>query len=66
MGNIADAIKSLNQYLEIYMADADAYAELADLYLSITDYKKAVFCVEELILHNPYNYLYHLKYADVS
>jgi tetratricopeptide (TPR) repeat protein len=64
--NIEEAIKQLNQYLTVYMADVEAYAELADLYLSLQDYKKAAFCVEELILNNPHNYLYHLKYADVS
>ncbi|KAL0481351.1 ER membrane protein complex subunit 2 [Acrasis kona] len=65
-GETEDAVRYLNQYLAVYMADPEAYAELADLYLSIPDYKKAAFCVEELLLQNPHNYLYHLKYADIK
>lgn len=26
---------------------------------------RAAFCMEELILTNPHNYVYHLKYAEV-
>lgn len=30
------------------------------------DYAKASFCMEELILSNPHNHLYHLKYAEIK
>jgi len=29
-------------------------------------YRRASFCVEELLLVNPHHYLYHLKFAEVS
>lgn len=48
------------------MSDHEAWMELADLYLAEQDYYKAAFCVEELILFNPHNHLYHQRYAEVS
>ena len=39
--------------------------ELCDLYLSEQDYGKAAFCIEELILSNPRNHLFHQKFAEV-
>ena len=44
----------------------EAWNELCDLYLREFDFAKAAFCMEELIVLNPNNHLYHLKYADVS
>lgn len=64
-GNYLGAIGSLNKYLEIFMADNDAWKELADIYISLQMYKQAAFCYEELILSQPTNPLYHLVYADV-
>lgn len=59
------AIKELNEYLKIYVNDMEAFQELLDLYLDINEYKKAIFCAEELILSNPQNYLYHLQIAEI-
>ncbi|KAL4352613.1 hypothetical protein GQ457_06G019610 [Hibiscus cannabinus] len=64
-GNISEAIELLNKYLEIFMADHDAWRELADIYVSLQMYKQAAFCYEELILSQPTVPLYHLAYADV-
>ncbi|KAL4377314.1 hypothetical protein GQ457_02G034660 [Hibiscus cannabinus] len=64
-GNISGAIESLNKYLEIFMADHEAWRELADIYVSLQMYKQAAFCYEELILSQPTVPLYHLAYADV-
>jgi len=64
-GNISGAIEWLNKYLEIFMADHDAWRELAEIYVSLQMYKQAVFCYEELILAQPMIPLYHLAYADV-
>lgn len=55
----------MNSYLKVYSCDAEAYAELADLYLSVCETKKAAYCLEELILSNPHHFIYHLKYAEV-
>ncbi|GMI88808.1 hypothetical protein like AT3G04830 [Hibiscus trionum] len=64
-GNISAAIEWLNKYLEIFMADHDAWRELAEIYVSLQMYKQAAFCYEELILSQPTVPLYHLAYADV-
>ncbi|KAL9142609.1 hypothetical protein ABFS82_14G181100 [Erythranthe guttata] len=64
-GNISGAIEWLNKYLETFMADHDAWRELAEIYVSLQMYKQAAFCYEELILSQPTIPLYHLAYADV-
>ncbi|KAM1353971.1 hypothetical protein ACFX2H_033380 [Malus domestica] len=64
-GNISGAIEWLNKYLEIFMADHDAWRELAEIYVSLQMYKQAAFCYEELILSQPTVPLHHLAYADV-
>ncbi|ESW19146.1 hypothetical protein PHAVU_006G100100 [Phaseolus vulgaris] len=64
-GNISVAIDWLNKYLETFMADHDAWRELAEIYVSLQMYKQAAFCYEELILSQPTVPLYHLAYADV-
>ncbi|KAL3843989.1 hypothetical protein ACJIZ3_001392 [Penstemon smallii] len=64
-GNISGAIEWLNKYLEIFMADHDAWRELGEIYISLQMYKQASYCYEELILAQPTIPLYHLTYADV-
>ncbi|CAH1412556.1 unnamed protein product [Lactuca virosa] len=61
-GDILAAIDWLNKYLEIFMADHDAWRELAKVYVSL--YKQAGFCYEELILSPPIIPIHHLAYAD--
>ncbi|KAH9754115.1 TPR REGION domain-containing protein [Citrus sinensis] len=61
-GNFPTAIEWLNKF----MADHDAWRELAEIYVSLQMYKQAAFCYEELILSQPTVPLYHLAYADVS
>ncbi|GKB34287.1 ER membrane protein complex subunit 2, partial [Tanacetum coccineum] len=63
-GDILGAIDWLNKYLEIFMADHDAWRELAEIYVSLQMYKQAAFCYEELILSQPMIPLHHLAYAD--
>jgi tetratricopeptide (TPR) repeat protein len=62
---IVEAIKELNQYLTQYMSDFEGWMELCDLYLQEMDYAKAAFCMEELLLANPYSHLVHQKYAEI-
>ncbi|GMI79209.1 hypothetical protein like AT3G04830 [Hibiscus trionum] len=64
-GNISGAIELLNKYLEIFMADHEAWRELAEIYISLQMYKQAAFCYEELILSQPTVPMHHLAYADV-
>nr|CAG4635036.1 EOG090X0CGE [Alona affinis] len=65
-GMIIEAIKELTDYLKVFMADQEAWMELSDLYISQQDWNKASFCVEELILHCPFNHLYLQRYAEIK
>lgn len=53
MGRTADAIKALTELLDSSPIDAEAWAELSDLYLSQASYSQAVFCLEEVLLVTP-------------
>ncbi|XP_077290038.1 ER membrane protein complex subunit 2-like [Arctopsyche grandis] len=64
-GRILEAIKELTEYLKKFMSDVEAWQELCDLYLSQADYSKAVFCAEELLLHQPHSHLFHQRVADI-
>lgn len=48
------------------MIDTEAWQELCDLYINEQDFAKAAFCIEELMLHQPQNHLYHQRYADIK
>lgn len=56
----AGYIKSLNFYLSLQACDAMAWAELGDVYHSICEYEKAVYCFKEVLLQQPnaYNIFY--------
>lgn len=62
---IGEAVKELNEYLKKFMSDQEAWIELTELYISQQDHKKAKFCMEELILVNPHNHLFHQRYAEI-
>lgn len=47
------------------MSDQEAWSELCDLYLNEGDYGRAVYCAEELILHNPHNFFVYQRAADI-
>jgi tetratricopeptide (TPR) repeat protein len=65
-GDTVSAIELLNKFLKLSSSDEHAWLELADLYLSLGKLELAKFSVEELLLLVPDNYLYHLKYAEIS
>ena len=48
-----EAISRLVQFLEAYSTDAEAWAELADLYFSQGMYQQAIYCLEEVLLIAP-------------
>jgi len=59
------AITSLNKYLGVYQNDKDAWIFLKNLHLRQMNYEQAKFCLEELLLIIPNDYLLHLQYAEV-
>eukprot|EP00850_Spirogloea_muscicola_P014871 SM000110S18878 [mRNA] locus=s110:66151:71043:+ [translate_table: standard] len=64
-GDLVGAVDALKEYLDIFMADHDAWRELADIYISLQMLKQAAFCYEELLLSQPTNCLYTLTYAEI-
>jgi len=65
-GNREEAIKLLNKYLDVFVSgDEDAWLQLADLYLLDNQCQQAAYCIEEVILTDPRNHLYYLRYADI-
>jgi tetratricopeptide (TPR) repeat protein len=65
LGDINTTIKLLNEYLKIFMADSEAWQELADLYISQQMYKNAAFCIEEVILSSSQNYHLYSRYGEI-
>lgn len=47
------------------MSDQEAWHELCNLYLMEGDYAKAAFCMEEVLLHNPFSHLVHQRLGDI-
>lgn len=52
------------QYLDVYYTDADAWAELAELYTTISQFEKAAYCWSEVVLLQPHDHVSHASYAD--
>jgi cytochrome c-type biogenesis protein CcmH/NrfG len=50
---ITEAITALNEFLDSSPTDAEAWAELADLYVSQGMYQQATFALEEVLLVAP-------------
>lgn len=64
-GKRTEAIKELCEYLKKFMSDQEAWHELCNLYLAEGEYAKAVFCMEEVLLHNPHSHLIHQRIAEI-
>lgn len=64
-GQKVEAIKELNEYLKRFMSDQEAWHELCNLYLSESEFSKALFCMEEVLLHNPHSHLVHQRIAEI-
>lgn len=59
-----EAVSVLVAYLDVYYSDADAWAELAEIYSSCYEYAKAAFCCAEVVLLKPEEHISHVCYAD--
>lgn len=62
---VSEYINKWNEYLKAYMDDIDGWNELAEVYLQCNNYNKAIYCLEELILHNPNDYRTMIKIGDI-
>jgi len=65
MGCTNEALTVLNKYVEVNMEDSEAWAEMANMYMSKQNYSKAAYCYEEVLAKEPRNYLVNLRYAEL-
>lgn len=65
MGNSAEAVTALVNLLTQSPTDAEAWSELADLYLTLGAYEQAVFCLEEVLLVTPNAWNLQAKLGEV-
>lgn len=61
----AEAINHLTVLLDTFPNDIEGWAELADLYISQDMLSQASFCLEELLLLQPFSYYVHAQYAEI-
>lgn len=53
MGKVSESIAALNTLLEFDTTDAEAWAELSDMYLSEGLYPQAIYALEEVLVLTP-------------
>lgn len=62
---IPEAITTLIKFLDSSPTDAEAWAELSDLYLSQGMYQQAIFALEEVLLITPFAWNIHARLGEV-
>jgi tetratricopeptide (TPR) repeat protein len=60
-----EAITALNLFLDVSPTDAEAWAELADLYASQGMHQQAIFALEEVLLITPNAWNVHARLGEV-
>jgi len=60
-----ESIQTLNKALEMDMSDTKIWFDLCQIYTSHMNYKKAIYCFEEILVQKPSNYLYNLRYGEL-
>ncbi|KAI1391174.1 tetratricopeptide [Hypoxylon trugodes] len=65
IGRIPDSVSALISFLDISPTDAEAWAELADLYFSQGLYSQAVFALEEVLILQPNAWNIHARLGEV-
>ncbi|KAH7318746.1 hypothetical protein B0I35DRAFT_250966 [Stachybotrys elegans] len=65
MGKAPEAITALTSLLDVSPTDAEAWAELGDLYLSQGLYAQAIFAIEEVLVLVPNAWNMHAKLGEV-
>lgn len=53
MKQLPEAVTALNKFLEVSPTDAEAWSELADIYLSQGLFPQSIFALEEVLLIAP-------------
>ncbi|GMT15202.1 hypothetical protein PFISCL1PPCAC_6499 [Pristionchus fissidentatus] len=64
-GKRLESIKALNEHLESFITDSEAWLQLSELYLAESDYARAAHAMEEVLLAAPTNSIYLRRLADI-
>ncbi|KAI1404605.1 TPR-like protein [Hypoxylon fuscum] len=64
-GRISEAVPALISLLDISPTDAEAWAELADLYFSQGLYSQTIFALEEVLVLQPNSWNVHARLGEV-
>ncbi|KAI1106131.1 tetratricopeptide [Jackrogersella minutella] len=65
MGRISESVSALISLLDISPTDAEAWAELADLYFSQGLYSQAIFALEEVLVLQPNAWNIHARLGEI-
>ncbi|KAI1824656.1 tetratricopeptide [Xylaria intraflava] len=65
MGRTSEAVSALNSLLDMSPTDAEAWAELADLYLAQGLYPQAIFAQEEVLVLQPNAWNIHARLGEM-
>ncbi|KAJ8127275.1 hypothetical protein O1611_g6362 [Lasiodiplodia mahajangana] len=65
MGRNSEAVNALNSLLDMSPTDAEAWAELADLYLAQGLYSQAIFAQEEVLVLQPNAWNIHARLGEM-
>lgn len=64
-GKEEEAIKALNDYLSMHPGDIAAWNQMAEACLSVSDFKGAAYCYEEVVLGCPLDSNVHMRLGEV-
>ncbi|POR33366.1 Tetratricopeptide repeat domain-containing protein [Tolypocladium paradoxum] len=66
MGKVSESISALNWFLDFSPTDPEAWAELADMYLSQGLYPQAIYALEEVLVLMPNAWNIHARLGEAS
>ncbi|KFG85284.1 tetratricopeptide repeat domain-containing protein [Metarhizium anisopliae] len=66
MGKLPEAVTALNSLLDVCPTDPEAWAELADMYVTQGLYSQAVYALEEVLVLSPNAWNIHARLGEVS
>ncbi|KAK3359827.1 hypothetical protein B0T25DRAFT_110773 [Lasiosphaeria hispida] len=66
LGRVSDAASSLVQFLKFSPTDAEAWSELADLYLAQGMYPQAIYAMEEVLVLAPNAWNIHARLGEMQ
>eukprot|EP00922_Rhytidocystis_sp_ex-Travisia-forbesii_P031130 GHVS01045915.1.p1 GENE.GHVS01045915.1~~GHVS01045915.1.p1 ORF type:complete len:289 (-),score=27.65 GHVS01045915.1:276-1142(-) len=62
----SECVEHLNRHLDEFIADTEAWHELADIYITECTLGRAIFCFDELVCRDPRNLFNCITYAELN